>query len=110
MDEAVLQARVLVVDILERGHRLLQRVDLSTQASDPLRSEVPADASGNDRVHEVAVAERRRVGAQRVLAQGGELREPEREPRVVAEETQVPQVLSRALALEKQRAQPQRAR
>ena len=97
--------------LLKPRHRLADGLDLlGAAASDAVVVDVARDAAGHDRVHEVAMAEERMIHAQPVFPQPRELREPERKPRIVAEKSEVPQMLADALALEQQRAQPQRAR
>ena len=72
--------------------------------------EIVRDAARRDEVHREPVAERHEIRAQHVLLQARELREAERESAVVAEVAEVAEVVGDALALERERAQPQRAR
>ena len=55
------------------------------------------------------MAEQRLAHAQPVFPEPRKLRKPEREPCIIAEKAQVPQMLADALSLEQQRAQPQRS-
>src|SRR6185436_14568897 len=92
-DEAVLQAGVLVVDPLPHRDGLPDLLDLAAHARDACGVDIARDAAGNDRVHQVTVPEERVARPQPVLAQPRELREPESEPGIVAEEAQIPQML-----------------
>ncbi len=64
------------------------------------------DAARNDRVHQQTVPEHLPVEAEHILFQARELGEPEREAAVVAEITEIAQMVGDALALEQQGAQP----
>ena len=106
--EAVLQAVVLVVDVAQRADLALQHRAFVADRGRGLGREVARDAARHDVVHREPVAEQREVRAQHVLLQARELREAEREAAVVAEIAEVAQVVGDALALERERAQPQR--
>lgn len=69
-----------------------------------------ATPPGHDRVHHQAVSENLPGKSLPVLAQARELRQSERQGRVVAQGPQVTQVVGHTLAFEHQRAQPRRAR
>ena len=109
-NEAVLQPRMLVVNILEQGNRLCQRIALAAQLGHAVGADVTRDAPRNDQIHQITVAEQRVVQAQHVLLETGELRQSESKARIVAEEPEIAEMVGDALALEQQCAQPDRPR
>src|SRR2546428_4661004 len=107
-DEAVLRARVLVVDRPERGDLAPDRLQALEQKPGLRGQKIRRDAAGNNRVHQVAVAEELGVQPQQVLLQAPELEEAEGERDVVAQVAEVAEVVGDALELQKDAPQRER--
>src|SRR5690242_14427868 len=72
------------------------------------RRDIHAGATGDDRIEQIALAERSLDRAKQLLLQARELCQPEREARIVAECAEIAQVIGDPLELEEQRSQPER--
>src|SRR5882672_8961133 len=99
-DEAVLRARVLVVDRFQGRDLALDSRQVGGEGFARGASQILRDAAGYDCIHEVAVAEELRVGPQQVFLQPPELEKTERQRDVVAEVTEVAEVVGDTLELE----------
>src|SRR5260221_4620882 len=104
--EAILQARMLVVDVAHDPDLTLQRRAFVADTGGVFGRNVARDAPRHHVVHQQPMAEGDEVRAQHVLLQPRKLREAERESAVVAEVAQIAEVIGEALTLERQRAQP----
>ena len=71
-------------------------------------AEIAARATGHHEVEQVALSEGLLRHPQQAFLEAQELRESERKPRVVAERTEVAEMIGDALQLERQRTQPGR--
>ena len=96
---------MLVIQPLQCVDGGLQRLELLDQDVSPLRSEVRPHASGDHEIEEVAGPEGLGVGPEQVLLEPGELGEADGESRVVAQRSQVTEVIGHPLALQRQGAQ-----
>ena len=100
VDEAVLQPGVIVVDGLEHADVFLDHVCFERDARTGLAAEVARHAPRHDRIHQIAVPERRRVGAQPVFLEARELRQAERQPGIVADEAKVAEMIGDPFTLQ----------
>ncbi len=109
-DEPVLQPRVVFEDLAQCRGLALDLVRLAHQGFGFRRAEGNLDAARHDAIHHEAVPEDAIVEAQPLFLEPHELHEREGEGGIVAERSEVAEVVRDALALEHERAQPPCAR
>jgi len=100
---------VFFIDAAQDAHLLFQHRAFLFDRAPAFGRKIDRDPAGDDAVHQIAMAEQRGIVAQHLLLQYPELGEAERQSHIVAEITQVAEVVGDALALQQQRAKPQRA-
>ncbi|MCY1363260.1 hypothetical protein D9M69_500150 [compost metagenome] len=105
-EEPVLQARVLVVDSPQGMDLALDGIALLAQAIPHWRRQVCRDTARHDGIHHEAVPEGLERQALPVLAQAGELRQPESQCRVVAQRAEVAQVVGHPFPFQHKCTQP----
>ena len=108
--EAVAHARLFIVDRRAAPDLRASAPQHVGEHGGPAAARSRAHAPGDHEIKEIALPERPLGGAQQLLLEAGELRQAEGEARVVAERTEVAEVIGDALELERERAQPGRAR
>ena len=99
-EEPVLESRVLVENAAHGVHFFQHLVRLPRKALEVRAAGLRIHSSRNDAVHHEAMAERLVVRAQPILLEAHELREGKAEAAVVAERSEIAQVIGDALALE----------
>ncbi len=109
-EEAVLEARMLIEDVVQRVHLGGERRDLPRDPHALRLAEVGLDPPGHDAIHHEAMAEGLSVEPQPVFLEAHELREGKREAAIVAERPEVAEMVRDALALEHESAEPAGAR
>ena len=105
-DETILQAGMFVEHRTQRAHLGFDRVALARQRVERAGAGIHGHPAGHHRVHHQSMTEGQLGGPQPVFAQARELRQRERQGRVVAERAEVAEVIGDPLTLQHQRAQP----
>src|SRR5262249_377572 len=98
--KSILQSGVFIINIAQRADLALQPIALIAHRGGMFRRDVVRKGGGRYHIHEEAMTEGGMVRAQHFLFQSRELRETESKAAIVAEITEIAQVIRDPLAFE----------